>query len=253
MNFWMRVLATLYLSGTTTWASAECVSRVASPSTAPRTSWSDLLNLKADKSLNKSINFVQLIEKNGDGDVNLDTYAITIDSKGSAPSQIMADLRKNIGTYIYKTGSYKVEALDADSATTWGKADPTGAVMVFTLAAFGPIPLERGAVVVSCADANSFVFSTINIGSLFNGAEDHPVAGNRGFGVAQNADGSITIFTKAADRRKSNNILFQKMGSAKIFEKGAEVWKGLLANLKSAYADRSPRAEVVYARQEAWK
>ena len=204
--------------------------------------WIDLISLDADKSLNQNIKFVQSIASTGTGDINLDYYALTIKSDESAQS-FFALWRKDLPKHLFDRSSSKyVYALkpysDADSQT-WTSDNPKGALMSFTLAQVsGVIEFERGSVVVSCSDATSFVFSTVN--TQKDG--DHPVSGNRGFGVVKNADGTLTLFTKGADRIKSSSY-FSVLGSAQreaIFFAGTKIWEHLLDHLEEEYKNRAP-------------
>jgi hypothetical protein len=232
--------------------SAACVNPLTAPSNqTARSSWNELFTLKANKSLNSVITSIQDIDADGEGDVNLDYYAVTIDGNGDSAGKLLAELRSHLQSHIYGGTTYTVGPYDNDNKAKWDSAAPKGAVMVFTLAGFPVAPFERGAVVVSCYDAQSFIFSTVSIhGALEPG--DHPVSGNRGFGVNKNADGSLTIYVKAADRRKANNNTFAAMGSKKIFDLGAEVWQGLVKNLQQTYSGRHPRNVITYRRTDAY-
>lgn len=234
-------------------AHGACVNPLTAPSNrTPSMSWKELSSLKPKKALNSVITSIQRIDTDGVGDVNLDFYAVTIDANGQTPERLLKELRENIQSAVYAGTTYTVGPFDEDSKRKWDSTNPLGAVMVFTLAGFPVVPFERGAVVVSCTDAKSFVFSTVSIAGATN-PEDHPVAGNRGFGVQKNADGSLMIYVKAADRRKGNNNTFAAMGSEKIFDLGADVWLGLLENLKTRYAARHPRNVIKYRRTEAYE
>jgi hypothetical protein len=231
---------------------STCVNPLTAPSDqTARSSWDELLALKPSKNLNTVITSIQDIDSNGVGDVNLDYYSVTIDGNGQSPGQLLAELRSNIQSYIYGGTSYTVAPYDNSNKAKWDSAAPKGAVMVFTLAGYSGVPFERGAVVVSCFDVQSFVFSTVSISGALE-AGDHPVSGNRAFGVKGNADGSLTIYVKAADRRKADNSIFALMGSKKIFDLGAEVWQGLIRNLQQKYSDRNPREVVIYQRAEVY-
>lgn len=231
-------------------ANAACVSPVSSPQTADKSEWIDMLSLDADRALNSKITLVQDIATTGTGDVNLDFNSITFDSNGKTAAQWMADFRDDIDSYIYKGTTYSVAPYDDENKRRWESSIPVGAIMVFDLSKL-VIPFERGAVVVSCHDPETFVFSTISISGLTNPG-DHPVSGNRGFGIKDNQDGSVTFFTKAADRLKGDNAVFQAIGSKKTFELGAKVWEGLLNNIEKKTSSLNPREKINYRRTEIY-
>jgi len=230
---------------------AACILPVENPSNAHWSLWADVLNAKAQKSLNKAISEVQDIETTGVGNVNLDFYSLTFNANGKSPEQWLTVFRKELDRYIYKDTSYSVGAFDDESERLWNSDRPLGAILVFNLSQLLGVPFERGAVVVSCVDSTSFIFSTVSIHGTLNPG-DHPVSGNRGFGFVKNLDGSINFFTKAADRLKGNNNTFKAIGSERTFSLGAEVWNRLLDNLMNEMAAWKPRNRVAYRRVEPY-
>ena len=204
--------------------------------------WTDVLSLKADKALNPQISFVQTLDGTGSGDVNLDYYAITVDRTDSA-KRMLADFRKRMGELLFRKGAlaqgfYAFRGYDPANEASWSSDFPKGALMTFVLFQGPGAKFERGSVVVSCADDTSFVFSTVNTAA----DGDHPVSGNRAFGIVDNGDGSVTLFTKAADRVKGASF-FDLLGSgqrAATFAAGASIWEHLLDNISLAYARKHP-------------
>lgn len=213
---------------------------------SPATEWSDVRSLRADSSLNPQIASVQTIDGTGAGDVNLDYYAITVDRTGTA-KQMFADFRKKMGDLLFRKGVaaqgfYDFRGYDQANAARWTTDDPRGSLMTFVLFRGAFVEFERGSVVVSCSDDTSFVFSTVSTAA----DGDHPVSGNRAFGIVDNKDGSVTFFTKAADRVKGG-AYFDLLGSAQregTFAAGAHIWENLLDNIQQAYAGAHPRARV---------
>ncbi|MFO1352143.1 MAG: hypothetical protein U1F68_16255 [Gammaproteobacteria bacterium] len=185
------------------------------------------------------------------GDVNLDFYALTFDAGGRSPEQWLVAFRGGLDRYIYKGTAYNVGPFDDSNQVLWDSTEPKGAVLVFNLSQLLGVPFERGAVVVSCVDSTSFIFSTVSIHGMLKPG-DHPVSGNRGFGFVKNPNGSITFFTKAADRLKGNNKMFWAIGSERTFSLGAKVWNGLLDNLTNEMAAWNPRNRVAYRRVEPY-
>ncbi|GAB5500999.1 MAG: hypothetical protein PsegKO_33100 [Pseudohongiellaceae bacterium] len=127
----------------------------------------------------------QDLRQHGHGRLNIDQYQITIDGDGQSAEQFFAHLRKNLNEIIFKGTDYSLKPYDSVNSRRWASAKPLGAVMVFTLAAVtDDLPLERGAVFVSCSTGSDMVFSTLEM--IPYGV--HPVAGNRAFGVVKNSD-----------------------------------------------------------------
>ena len=178
------------------------------------------------------------------GEINNDFYAITIDSAGQTPAQLAKELRSDFNAIVF-TGApdQSFRAYDAANAAIWRRDDPMGAVMTFVLAKTFGAEIEKGSVLVSCTSATDWIFSTVAT------ANDglHPVSGNRGFGVVRNADGSLTIFTKAADR--ATNAFF---GASGVFQEGHAVWLRFIGNLRQRYRDRNPRDQKVISRRIAF-
>lgn len=227
-------------------AVASCATPILPPLTYARDNWAELERLQAAANLNSLIMEVQTIQTRGHGNINNDFYSITVDKRSDTPESILAFIRREISTLIFRGTSYSVEPMDEANGRRWSSNSPLGSVMSFTLAAIPNVmPLERGSVVVSCVSSTDFVFSTVRT----DRDGWHPVAGNRAFGVRDNGNGSITIWTKAADRVVTGGV-FGTLPEAlreKLFEQGHVVWVRLLENLERHFADRNPRNRVVFS------
>lgn len=226
-------------------AEAACVTPIADPAKADRKAWDDLLTITVAPDLNPVISQVQDYQSTGDGPLSLDYYSISFDGGGRKPSQWMNDFRVNIDKRIFNGTAFAVKPHDAANAERWSSSAPKGAVMVFDLAP----PPERGAVVVSCHDASSFVFTSVQI----DGAQapgEHPLSSHRGFAFVANDDGSVTFFSKGVERRKAGNAGFERQGSERLFAHSAAVWTRVLGNLKEVNKRKNPRAEVTHRRSE---
>jgi hypothetical protein len=207
--------------------------------------WKDVLSLKASKDLNSEIKFVQTIGETGVEEINLDFYAITITSAKTA-EDFFAEFRQKLPIYLFDKGHsryfYELRGYDGSNTLRWISNEPLGTVMTFVLAKIHDVwDIEKGSVVVSCIDDTSFVFSTVNTEK----DGDHPVSGNRGFGVVKNPDGSVTIFTKGADRVKGSSYFnLGKKSREGIFFAGAKIWEHLIDHLKENFVDDDPRDET---------
>jgi len=202
--------------------------------------WADLESFLASPSLNPAILSVQNLKTDGVGPVNNDFYSVTIDANGQSAAEVMRTLRLNLSSLVYMRKIYKVRPYDADNGAKWNSSSPQGAVMTFVLAYAGPYRV-RADVVASHVSDTEWVFSTVRTDK--NGW--HPVCGNRAFGVSTNADGSLTIWTKGADRAVDHGALWAlhqfAAGREFTFGQGDDVWKGLMQNLATHYAGQHPR------------
>jgi hypothetical protein len=120
---------------------------------------------------------------------------------------------------------------DKDRATNtklWESDVPTGALMSFALGtgfinsflrtAAAYFKVKLGDLQVTCASTTQFMFSTVE--SERGGI--HPVAGNRGFGIKDNNDGTWTFYSKATDQVSDfgGNVI------PGVFCKGHNFWLG---------------------------
>jgi hypothetical protein len=223
-------------------AYSQCVSL---PNSNDRAQWLDVESFKASNNLNNDIGWVQNLNRNGHGELNYDVYSVTIDADGQTPESLFSWFRSNLDQSLFSGTYYSLRSYDDVNAEKWKSDAPEGALMSFTLAAVGIIPLEKGSVVLSCFSSTDFIFSTV----YTENDELHPVAGNRAFGVRKGASGGLTIFVKAADRIVNSDRfgLLPKAGRELIFEQGHDVWMGMLSRLKVKFADRNPRDDFVFS------
>jgi hypothetical protein len=203
-------------------------------------SWADLESFLAPASLNPAILSVQNLKTDGIGPVNNDFYSVTIDANGQSAADVMRTLRLNLSDLVYARKWRKVRPYDDDNGAKWKSSSPQGAVMTFVLVD-AALYRVRADVVVSHVSDTEWVFSTVRTGK--NGW--HPVCGNRAFGVSANADGSLTIWTKGADRAVDHGALWAQhqfaAGREFTFARGDDVWKALMQNLATHYAAGHPR------------
>ncbi|WP_418024663.1 hypothetical protein ACNKFW_02015 [Paracoccus sp. TD-10] len=249
---WRIIISAFLLFSSFSSALAECAEFVRPPLTFDRPNWSDLERFTAEGSLNSAIEKVQSLDGDGQGKLNIDQYSIVIDAAGQSAGQLFDEFRANLGEIIFgPSGNRDFYPFSDGDANTWNSNSPKGAVMVFRLETMlsGEIPLERGAVVLSCKSETDFIFSTVKVGSSVfpNGPGWHPVSGNRAFGVRDNGDGSLTIFVKAADRVADVSLFQSVVGSKTIFEGGHQVWLKMLDNIQKRYSARNPRDRAVFS------
>ena len=219
--------------------------------------WTKLQDFAASSALNKKITRVQSLKTLGHGEVNNDFYSITIDALSAdfgrdsamfvrdTPETLATYIRKHLNEVIFGEGSYHVAPYDQTEDEQWRQGE-IGSLMTFTLASIPNVmPIERGSVVLSCADATTWMFSTVETSK--DGL--HPVAGNRAFGVNDDGKGGLIIWTKAADRIVNAGIFasLPRSGREYIFNQGSAVWTGMLDRLSARFVDRNPRERVSFS------
>lgn len=244
-SFQTFCLSVALLTFPTSMAEAQCAQPVVPPLAFERSNWSDLENLSVADTINPSIDHVQDLSTRGHGKLNIDFYGVSIDANGQTAEELFSYLRANLDELIFSGTTYALNSFDGENLGRWNSADPTGALMSFTLAGIdGVFPLEKGSVVVSCYSATSFVFSTVKTDQ--DGL--HPVAGNRAFGVHDHGNGQLTIYVKAADRVVNEGIFAAvgEFGRELIFDQGHQVWLRLLTTTSNKFSDRKP-VQFVYS------
>lgn len=131
--------------------------------------------------------------------VNMDYFPITIDkmptvnNKKLTPSEFLNYIRININGFVNTSLSsfQPYQHYGTNDVALWNSSNPLGAVIEIDIA--GP---DNGSVIVSNCSASSWTFSTIYDPLYLS----HPVSGHREVGYTQNANGSVTFYTRAVDR-----------------------------------------------------
>ena len=202
--------------------------------------WADLLNMRpsaealndqrARRNRDKVAFEVQRIEDARGPDVNFDTYAVEITglpTKGPAtPELLLAHIRQNLNSFFDHSASTFVPHKQGD-ATDWaaGGAAPLGSLMVFKIPGPGGVIQEQGAVVTSASSPTMWVFSPVKIGPCCPG--EHPVSGNREFGIRSVGEGKYQIYTRAADRARDRFI----PGEGVVFKGADKLWQSWQARV----------------------
>lgn len=264
---------------------AQCFSPLSDPQSNKTSNWKDLVDfLPADVKAD-GVKAIQTIAAAYGDKINLDFYAITFKKpSGRALDAIFKDLRMRFATFAhhgptlyseasqtyflaYRGSSSSNDALQMHNNKLWQSSNPKGAVMSFVLAHYAPalivpatltgvrVVQEQGDVLVTCASSTDFIFSTVT--TVKDGY--HPVSGNRGFGLRDNGNGTLTFYTKGADREcrmesgleYGGNVLLRrgvkspeiegsptKQNPDAVFEAGHNFWLEFFGNLID-YLDNS--------------
>ncbi len=217
--------------------------------------WNELIAFTPKIPTNKNIKFVQTIKEHGSGDLNVDFYSITID-KPTDIDVFYDDFRKDFKNLVFKNlpsslsnGAFK--PYSEEDNTIWISNQPLGALMSFDMVNYSPsqeeIPFikERGSVVVSCFSNKEWVFTTVNTSN--DGF--HPVSGNRMFGVIENPDNTLTIYTQGADRVTEKTVYSTFPVNVGTLRIGDLIWKDFLEELTVKHKDLNPRSSVKFNKQ----
>jgi hypothetical protein len=212
--------------------------------------WRDLLNFKPDSAALSAaraargrppLEFeVQRIERASKPTVNLDNFAVRIDSLPSqfaTNASLLAYVRKNINNFFDPAVAQLSSHLPEDN-TEWQRdgAPLLGTIMLFNIKKWG-LPAERGAVIVSKATDTSWIFSPIRIGRIIVGS--HPVAGNREFGI-RSEGGAQLLYVRAADRPYDLTP-----PESVVFEGADALWSSFQARTVKFINEHAGKATVV--------
>jgi len=211
----------------------------------PRAQWAELEAYSAAPSMNPAITGLQPISA-ATGDINTDYFAVTIDAQGQTAAQLLPEYRQNFMHWISDGGSgQSIAPYSAADAAMWNSGNFKHAVMSFVLASLPVVGIqaETGAVVATCVSATDWVFSTVTTPK--DGV--HPVSGNRSFGVLDNHDGTLTLFTKGTDRVV--DVFPYNAAGPTAFAQAEAFWRHFMGNVATQYAARHPRRTEVSLRR----
>ena len=246
-------ISLLVLSTTTAFSAERCFEPLSNPESKNPNQWKQLIQFKAVKPDNPSIQKVQYYGRDGVGEpVNLDYFWITVNEHPVlSMEKFFKKIRLSFPTLIFSSTDFgrftpyprfRVNnSMALKNQKIWEKDDPTGALMNFVMASlFMPaitgnnllFTLEEGAVLVSCSSKTDFIFSTVY--TKEKGL--HPVSGNRGFGIMDAGDGKWTFYTMGADRVSQHAMA----GAPLVFPAGKRIWVDLFYNIKRLYSLQNP-------------
>lgn len=190
--------------------------------------------------------------ENAKGRLNLDYYSVRItampliDGRRATPESLVDYLRRNINDVI-DTNVCEFTPYDATEETKWTSGDPTGAVIHIDMkdGIIGTtVNVDDGSVVCAESTPTSWIFSTI----WTTDDGDHPVSGNREFGVTSDDEGTY-FYTRGADR--PTGVIDSTMSRA-VFGAADKLWRSLLAGVIRLCADTGGVAEIVRTDSERY-
>ena len=249
-------------------APVETVASLGVPSSTTVAFWSDLISFRPSTAFQAAVVardpswFFHRIEghassfAHASGDVNLDFYPIRVTRLPNKPGggtytaeEWLEYFRTHINDFIDTSYSrfapYSTRYGTGSQDAHWSSAPPAplGAVVSIDIPAIsiGGVTLARDDGSVGCAHSRSdqWVFSTLH--TTRDG--DHPVSGNRQFGFAFEDDGSVTYFTRGADRATGflNNLPGANWA---VFRGGHQLWLSFQRGMKSMVEARGGAATI---------
>jgi hypothetical protein len=163
-------------------------------------------------------------------DINLDYFPVFIrklpstNERQLTPSQLLTTIRMGMAgedpQFINKKKSTFVPYAARD-AVLWNSANPLGAVLYINIP--GP---DDAAVVLSAIDQQRWIFTTIRADEPRPGTKppgQHPVTGNREFGIRPQGDGYV-FYTRGAD---ISSGFLESQVTGFTYGKGDELWRSL--------------------------
>jgi hypothetical protein len=188
------------------------------------------------------------------GPLNLDYYSVRVEvlpwrrdgSGRMTPQELLQDLRLSLSKYAGDIAHFEPMSEDKDR-TVWKSGDPSGAIIHIDMGTgLANLLKEDGAVVVSRASKTSWTFSTVDTPWL---DWEHPVSGNREFGVKQLPGGAYELYTKGADRPTG---LLDAAIQNTIFREADKLWRTLMDNVRLSIAARGGQAAVGVSKQHRY-
>jgi hypothetical protein len=187
---------------------------------------------------------VQSIQNAGGTRVNLDFFAVIIDSlpivNGNrfTAKQLLDHFRKNINDFAPKFNPYD-EPYDKD---LWASENPLGTIMRIIIDA-----ITDGDVIASQYEECCWIFTTLRGPAYRSGY--HPVSGNRMFGYAVQ-NGQTIIYTRGADR---TTTWYHGINDSEVAFEGADaLWHGMQYKLSKYIKDNGgklgamPTYEIIH-------
>jgi hypothetical protein len=181
--------------------------------------------------------------------INLDYFPVeitklpSINGKQLSPAQLLKTIRLGMAgedpIFIDPETSVFVPYAKQD-APKWHSDDPVGAVIFIDIP--GP---DNAAVVLSATSPSRWIFTTITANEARPGQTSepgqHPVTGNREWGISQQASGSYIFYTRGAD-------LASGFGESQVpgftYGKGDELWYSLQQRVAAWITSHDGQAAV---------
>ncbi|RVX40773.1 hypothetical protein EDD27_3198 [Nonomuraea polychroma] len=148
----------------------------------------------------------------------------TVGSKQLTPAELLRTVRLGMTgpSPIFVNPSYSTfEPYAARDKTKWESSDPAGSVIFINIPGF-----DNASVVLSAINQEQWIFSTVYANEDRPGGkpQQHPVSGNRQFGIKPTESGSWIFYTRGADRTSG---FLESIGSGITFNLADMLWFSL--------------------------
>jgi hypothetical protein len=205
--------------------------------------------------------------RDGTPEVNIDFYYVRFNSpQNTTLEELFKDLRFHFNTFAegntkdFGFGPYPAskdpnDPVKQSNDALWKKDIPLKALMRFQLDTLWPatgfsanaavryVMHKAGDLQVTCATKTDFVFSTVESETGWS----HPVAGNRGFGLMDNGDGTWMFYSKAVDRKTfSGANLAARFIQKDVFCLGHKFWLLFYSDMKTYLEGKRMRVREIW-------
>jgi len=202
---------------------------------------------------------IQYLEHASGAAINLDYFPVTINALPNnpttgiqfTPTEFLNYVRLNINSFVdTNISSFSPTTLDTgyNESQIWNSTNPLGALIHIDINSItnSPSPGD-GSVICSQSDSNHWIFTTVEVPyGLYQGKDgEHPVSGNREFGLIQNPNGTYTFYTRGVDRITDGlESLFVENASIFIdpFENPDLLWNSLKTKVANFVQNNSGSA-----------
>ena len=198
--------------------------------------WKDLIRFRVPAAIQDALKArdmrVQRYEEAFGAEINLDYFPVeitrlpSISGRQLSPAELLKTIRLGMAgkNPIFINPAKSVfEPYASQDEQRWKSNDPIGAAIFIDIP--GP---DNAAVVLSAGNASRWIFTTITADEPRPGKTgppgQHPVTGNREWGISQQASGGYVFYTRGADRASGFS---ESQVTGYTYGKGDELWFSL--------------------------
>ena len=182
---------------------------------------------------------------------SIDLYSVVIQSLPNVngievtPEQLFSYIRINFNSFL-DPNIAPLRAYEPQDALQWNSNNPLNTAMTFDIKK-DLINIDDAGVMVTCSTSLSWIFSTIQNPKNFQ----HPVSGNRYFGLSRNLDGTYTFSIKGIDRL--TGMADVQLGDNDAFAEAHKLWTRAILSIAdgirrqggTAYVPESYSARII--------
>jgi hypothetical protein len=208
---------------------------------------------------------IQTLDHASGAAINLDYFPVTINTlpinpntgQQFSPTQFLNYVRLNMNSFVDTSFcSFNPTTLSTgyNESQIWDSSNPLGAIIHLDI----PLPAGDGSVICSETNSDHWIFTTIEVPwlpSVQNYDGQHPVSGNREFGLIHNANGTYTFYTRGVDRvTDSFESTWAENITINYFENPDSLWNSLKTKVFNFVQNNSGSAVPPTSSQNAiWR